>query len=175
MLLLDSIPISLKPSCAGNLEPWPSFCQPSSSTSYVGAAIFNNQVDTDPMSELVKLSQNSSAGEELLPGMYAEGNNWPFIGSPKPSGTDSYLTVDDISQNQFANCFSSATTWGPGHGFYFDSCDGVQIGICSSFPGSSTGKPKAAWYKIRTALKWVISVRKDAAAKRMAKLLNYNS
>ncbi|KAI4301721.1 hypothetical protein L6164_034971 [Bauhinia variegata] len=140
------------------LEAFPDFGQPSTSTMY-------DQFNPDSLAGFGGiLPQHGCAGGELLTEMCnIEENFWPPIGSEFPVLPDSY------------------PTWVPtGDGVYFDPCNGAEFGIHSSFHNpctdmSSSGKTRAVWYKIRTALIWVISVRRKATAKRMAKPFYYNS
>ncbi|KAI4301720.1 hypothetical protein L6164_034970 [Bauhinia variegata] len=139
------------------LEALPDFGQPSTSTVY-------NQFNAASFAGLGEMPQYDCAGGELLTEMYnIEENYWPPIGSEFPVVPDSY------------------PTWVPtGDGVNFDPCNGSEFGIHSSFHNpctdmSRSGKTRAVWYKIRTALIWVISVRRKAAAKRMAKPFYYNS
>lgn len=107
------------------------------------------------------MSQYGSAEGEFFSGMHIEGNSWPHIGS--------VFTEDESAGIQF-------TTLGQeNNGLLYSGCYGEAYfrGDCG-VGTSSKGKPKAVWYKVRTALKWVISVRRDAAARRMAKLIRYH-
>lgn len=121
------------------------------------------------------MPQNSYAQGEFFSGMYIEGDNWHLHGSHFPVVQGGYSTENDSSGIQFINDCATCTTWGPENGFYCGSSDGAEFSSHSSFLNSSVNissseKTKAVWCKIRTALKWVISVRRDAAAKKNAKL-----
>lgn len=77
-----------------------------------------------------------------------------------------HLTADDNSQ-------VGTSIW-QGEGFFFAPTDN-GVGIAASnfgIPISRNGKPKARWCMIRAAVKWGISVRRDAAARRMARFLS---
>ncbi|XP_028779520.1 calmodulin-binding protein 60 G isoform X2 [Neltuma alba] len=141
----------------GQIETWAGSDQPS--TSYADEGMQNDQIYASPFPDLASMLQNSSAVGELFPGMQTEGNNWPHVGSP--------WTENESWHIQFTN-------WGQENGLHFNSYGGVEFGSLSNGGMATTEKPKAVWYKIRTALKWVISVRRDAAAKRVAKLIYYN-
>lgn len=132
--------------CAGQIETWARPDQPS--TSYAVDGMQNAQIYDTPFPDLAPILQNNSAEDEFLfTGMQFEGHRFaPW-------------TQNEDPQIQFTN-------WGEENGLYFNSHGGAELG--------RSEKPKAVWYKIRTTLKWVISVRRDAAAKRMAKLLYYN-
>lgn len=77
-----------------------------------------------------------------------------------------HLTADDNSQ-------VGTSIW-QGEGFFFAPTDN-GVGIAASnfgIPISRNGKPKARWCMIRAAVKWGISVRRDVAARRMARFLS---
>ncbi|KAF7817959.1 calmodulin-binding protein 60 D-like [Senna tora] len=146
----------------GQVETWAASDLPFTSTSYVDEGINNNnnnQFCVNPLPDLTNMSQYGSVEGEFFSGMHIEGNSWPHSGS--------HWTQNENPDIQFTN-------WGQENGLYFGSHGGTEFRSHSDVGVSNSGKPKAVWYKIRTALKWVISVRRDAAAKRMAKLIYYN-
>uniref|UniRef100_A0A5B7AKZ3 Calmodulin-binding protein 60 D n=1 Tax=Davidia involucrata TaxID=16924 RepID=A0A5B7AKZ3_DAVIN len=105
--------------------------------------------------------RNSFVLRNSFSGHYSAGNCWTPSGSLGPLVQAGHLAADDASQVE-------TSSWLPSNE--------AEFGIASSFPNfgihlSKNGKPKAGWCKIRAALKWGISVRRDVAAKRMEKLL----
>ncbi|KAK4282733.1 hypothetical protein QN277_014077 [Acacia crassicarpa] len=131
----------------GQIETWAGSHQPF--TSYADEGMQNDQIYANP--DLASMLLNNSAEDELLSAMQTEGNSCPHFGS--------LWTENENPHIQFTN-------WGQENGLYFNPYGAAGF--------DRREKPKAVWYKIRTALKWVISVRRDAAAKRMAKLIRYN-
>lgn len=79
---------------------------------------------------------------------------------------DGYLTETLINE------YLLNTKWGLENNVLFGFSDGAA---CSTrFNISSNEKPKAVWCKFLVAIKWVISVKRDAAARRNANLFCFN-
>lgn len=111
---------------------------------------------------------NSFVMKDFYDGSYREGYNTAPIGSLGSVMMTEDLAADDISQVEMS-------TW-QGNGFFLAPST-QSVGILSSnigFHFSRNGKPKARWCKIRAAIKWGILVRRDVAAKRMARLMYYD-
>ncbi|XP_054800120.1 calmodulin-binding protein 60 B-like isoform X2 [Prosopis cineraria] len=126
---------------------------------YAVEGMQNDQVYASPFPDLAPMLQNSSAEGELFPGMQTDGHSWPHIGS---------------TWTEYENPHIQSTNWGQENGLHFNPYGGAELGSLSNGGIARSEKPRAVWYKIRTALKWVISVRRDAVARRMAKLIYYN-
>lgn len=117
---------------------------------------YDVQYDSQPEDSVTQLSypmqlssptlKTSFKATDSYGGPYDVGNGWA------PVMQITHLTADDNSQ-------VGTTTW-QGNGFLFSPVDNI----------STDGKPKSRWCTIRAAVKWVISVRRDAAAKRMGRL-----
>ncbi|XP_058213968.1 calmodulin-binding protein 60 B-like isoform X2 [Rhododendron vialii] len=131
---------------------------------------YNVQYDSQPEDSVTQLSypmqlssptlQNSFKATDSYGGSYDVGNGWA------PVMQITHLTADDNSQ-------VGTSTW-QGNGFLFSPVDNT-VEIAASNVGiriSMDGKPKSRWCTIRAAVKWVISVRRDAAAKRMERLFS---
>ncbi|KAF7142307.1 hypothetical protein RHSIM_Rhsim05G0133700 [Rhododendron simsii] len=128
---------------------------------------YNVQYDSQPEDSVTQLSypmqlssptlQNSFRATDSYGGPYDVGNGWA------PVMQITHLTADDNSQ-------VGTSTW-QGNGFLLAPVDNI-VGIAASNVGfriSTDGKPKSRWCTIRAAVRWVISVRRDAAAKRMGR------
>lgn len=131
------------------------------SSPYVDEGMHNCQIYADPVPDIREVPQSSHVEDE----MYIEGDNWHCNGSHFPVVQGGYSAENDNSDIPFINGCPPYTTWGVENGFFSGSSDGAE---------SSSGKTKAVWCKIRAALKWVISVRRDAATKRNANLFYFN-
>ncbi|RDY07888.1 Calmodulin-binding protein 60 D, partial [Mucuna pruriens] len=137
----------------------PGYSQPFISASYTDGGMHDHhQVYADPLPSLREMPQNSHAFDELFSGMYTEGDSWHLNESQFPFVENGYSPENVSSEIQFINDCPH-TTWEPETSFYFGSSVGAEF---------SNGKPKAVWYKIRVALKWVISVKRYAAARKNA-------
>ncbi|KAK7258985.1 hypothetical protein RIF29_24579 [Crotalaria pallida] len=150
------------------LQTWADNSQTFISTSYI-----------DPLPYNREMSQNNYSEGEFFSGMCIEGDNWHLQGSYFPVVEGCYSTENDSSEIQLINDYPPYTTWETENGLYSGSSDGAEFSshscfLNSSMDISSSEKPKAVWYKILTALKWVILVRRDAAARKNAKLFFYN-
>ena len=85
-----------------------------------------------------------------------------------------HLAADNTFQFQTSTLFPVSATWGEGNSLLFAANNDAGVRILSSHPNfgigmSRKGKPRASWCKVRAALKWGISVRRDVAAKKMEK------
>ena len=123
------------------------------------------------------MPQNSYVGGDFFSGMYVEGDGWQLNGSHFPIVQGGYSTENYSSQIQLINGCSPYTKSGQENSFFFGSPDGAELSSHSPFVNSaksSSGKPKAEWFKILNALKWVISVRRNAAARKNAELFYYH-
>lgn len=84
-----------------------------------------------------------------------------------PNLRNSFKTKEFMNGG-YGDDFNFQSLW-QGDELYFDpNNQSIDIGICFSRNGS----PRARWCKIRAALKWG-SVRRDVAAKKMARLPSY--
>lgn len=122
--------------------------------------MYDSQIYADPVPEAREIPQNILVDDEFSLGMYIEGDNCYFNGSHFPLMQCGYPTQYESSEN----------------GFYVGSCDGAELSshdtlLNHAMDISRSGKPKVEWCKIRAAIKWVISVRKDAAARKNAMLV----
>ncbi|KAJ7977883.1 Calmodulin binding protein-like [Quillaja saponaria] len=169
-------------------ETW-SFNHPLASTSHAqGALPCNQEVSVadngGPMPVAsTQMPQNNYPNGDFLSGFYNDTNYLSPSGLQMPvmPGAGDYLPQNDKFTVQTPNCFpAAAATCEGGNDFYMPSVDGTEFDMLSAFPSysihhiSRTGNPKAGWCKIRAAIKWSISVRRDVAAKKWAKLLYYN-
>ncbi|XP_023731135.1 calmodulin-binding protein 60 B isoform X2 [Lactuca sativa] len=85
-----------------------------------------------------------------------------------PNLRNSFKTKEFMNGGGYGDDFNFQSLW-QGDELYFDpNNQSIDIGICFSRNGS----PRARWCKIRAALKWG-SVRRDVAAKKMARLPSY--
>lgn len=155
----------------------------SASTSYNSDASQSQQFE-------VSISQDYYPGQAFNPipassfttgtawtGLYSGENNSQY-NSQRTLEFNSNLANDmNVSQVESSYCFpsSSSSVWTPGNGLFINSLGEAEVGIFSSFPDigghiRKSVKPKAGWCKIRAAVKWG-SVRRDVAARRMARLL----
>ncbi|KAJ1417169.1 hypothetical protein SESBI_16862 [Sesbania bispinosa] len=165
--------------CNGQEETWPGYIQPFISDAYIDEGMYDYQNCADQLLDMEEIPQNSHVDDAFSSGMYIEGDSWHLNGSHFPVVQGGYSTDNESSEIQFTNGCPPYTTWGAENGFFFGSIDGAEFSSHSTFLNSaidisSSGKPKAEWCKIRAALKWVISVRRDAVARKNAKLFYYN-
>ncbi|KAJ1385607.1 hypothetical protein SESBI_41571 [Sesbania bispinosa] len=162
----------------GHQETWSGYDQPFTSTSYVDEEVHNYQTYADPLPDIREIPINSSINGQFFCGLGSEGDSWPPHGSHLSVTLSGHSTEDDSSQIQFTNCCSPSTTWGQENDLYFASSGGADFCHSHFFNStesiSSSGKSKALWYKIRSALKCAILIGRDAIARRNAKLLKYN-
>ncbi|XP_027353219.1 calmodulin-binding protein 60 D-like [Abrus precatorius] len=152
---------------------------PFNSTSHCDKGTLDYQIYADQRLDIREMPQNSHVEYEFPSEMYIEGDSCYLNGSHFPfvEGGDE---IDNVSSGiQFINDCPPYTTCEPETGFFFGSSVGAEFSSYSTFLNSavdisSNGKPKAVWYKFRVALKWVMSVKRDAAARKNAKLFYYN-
>ncbi|KAH1079162.1 Calmodulin-binding protein 60 D [Glycine max] len=158
---------------------FPGCGQPSISPSYTDEGMHDHQVYADPLSGITEMSKNSHLLDELSSEMYTEEDSCHLNGSQFPFVRGGYSTENEWSEIQFIDDCPSYTTWEPETGIFLGSPVGAEFSSYSTFINSDedtsiSGKTKAVWYKIRVALKWVISVKRDAAARKNAQLFYYN-
>lgn len=128
-----------------------------------------------PLEALSPMLRSSFILRDTYTGPFNGGIGWSSSGSPGPVMPNGHLAADDTFQFQTSTLFPVSATWGQGNSFFLAANNEAEVGILSSHPNfgigmSRKGKPRARWCKIRAALKWGISVRRDVAAKRMEKL-----
>ncbi|KAJ4954715.1 hypothetical protein NE237_011498 [Protea cynaroides] len=110
-------------------------------------------------------------------GTYWKDGSEGGLGGPSvPAVSARHLAGDDISQVQWQGLFPVDTSWGQGSGLFLGSTDEASVGYLSSLPDlsvhiSRSCRPNLRWFKLRAAIKWGISVRRDVAARRRARLL----
>lgn len=124
----------------GQKEIGTDYVQPCISTSYVNKGMHDCEINPEPVPDIRDIPQNNHVGAEI----YIE--------------RDSHGSLFPVAQG-------GDSTW------EFDFIDGAEFNTCVEFLDSvteisSSGKPKAVWCKILTVIKWGISVRKVAAARR---------
>ncbi|KAL2661241.1 hypothetical protein AAZV13_03G190300 [Glycine max] len=163
----------------GQSVTFPDYSQPSISPSYTDEGMHDHQVYADPLPGITEMSQNSHLLDELSSEMYTEEDSCDLNGSQFPFVRGGYSTENESSEIQFIDDCPPYTTWEPETGILFGSPVGAEFSSYSTFINSdvdisSSGKTKAVWYKIRVALKWVISVKRDAAARRNGHLFYHN-
>uniref|UniRef100_A0A5B7AMA6 Calmodulin-binding protein 60 D n=1 Tax=Davidia involucrata TaxID=16924 RepID=A0A5B7AMA6_DAVIN len=126
-----------------------------------------------PMQMFTPTVRNSIIVMNSCSGPYGGGNCQSTSGSLGPIVQAGHLPADDTSHVVTSTWLPVTTTWGQENGLFLAPSNEAEVGIVSSFPNfgihlSRNGKPKAGWCKIRAAVKWGISVRRDVEAKRMA-------
>lgn len=154
----------------------------STSTSYNSEAVqsqqFEDSVSQDyPAQAFNPISISSFPMGNTWAGLYSGENNSQY-NSQRTIEINSDLAANmNVSQIEASCCFpsSSSSAWTPGNGLFIGSLGEAEVGIFSSFPDigvhiRKSARPKAGWCKIRAAVKWG-SVRRDVAARRMARLL----
>lgn len=142
----------------GQKDIGPAYDQPCMSTSYVNEGMHDYQINPEPVPDIRDIPQNNHVGAE----MYIEGDSH---GSRFP------VTQGGHSIESLTNVSPLDTKWEEENQILFDFLDGVELStyvdILNSVTDiSSSGKPKAVWCKILTVIKWGISVKKVAAARR---------
>ncbi|XP_030547104.1 calmodulin-binding protein 60 B-like [Rhodamnia argentea] len=164
--------------------PLPGFNHLASSTSYNSEAVQSRQyevsISQDYHPELafnpIPTSSSFVMGNAWA-GLYHGENNSQY-NPQRTLDVNSHLAANmNVSQIEASYSFpsSSSSAWTPGNGLFIGSLGEAEVGIFSSFPDiglhiRKSARPKAGWCKIRAAVKWG-SVRRDAAARRMARLL----
>ncbi|WVZ05825.1 hypothetical protein V8G54_019171 [Vigna mungo] len=166
-------------SCSGQAETFPGYSQPSISTSYTDEGMHDGQIYADPQPGTREMPHNSYVFDEFSSEMYNEEDSYHFDGSCLPFPEGGYSIENERSDVEFIYGCPSWATWEPKSGIFFGSCDGEECSRYSTFTNStvdisSSGKSKAAWCKIGFALKWVISMKRHATAKKNAQLFYHN-
>lgn len=126
-------------SWTGQTDIGQGYVQPCMSTSYVNEGMHDYQINPEPVPDIRDIPQNNHVGAE----MYIEG--------------DSHGSRFPVTQG--GHSIENLTTW------EFDCLDVEFLNSAMEILGS--GKSKAVWCKIRAVIKWGISVRKVAAARRI--------
>ncbi|KAB2630241.1 hypothetical protein D8674_007760 [Pyrus ussuriensis x Pyrus communis] len=122
-------------------------------------------VSVEQPSQPIQLRSSSFSMEDLNYIMCNGESSWsPLGGFEEPIVPTGLLGTENPFQFQASTCSPTNPTWGQAGGFCFGS--------------AGTGrKPRACWRKLRAAIKGSVSVRRDVAAKRMARrppvYLNY--
>ncbi|MED6193101.1 hypothetical protein PIB30_015985 [Stylosanthes scabra] len=149
-------------------ETWLGSIQRCTSSSFVDEGVPSYQIYEDPLPE------TCFTGGDFLSGMFIEGNSsWQLNGSSHIEVVQGgYSAGNCSSEIQFTNdCSPYAGQWEDENGYLFGSSSyGAEFTSHSGGDISSSGKSKAVWFKILNALKWVISVKKYAAARKNAEL-----
>ncbi|KAL2345625.1 hypothetical protein Fmac_006910 [Flemingia macrophylla] len=146
----------------------PGYSQPFISASYADEGIMHDhQVYADPQPDIGEMPQNRHVLDEFYSEMYTEGDTWHLNGSYFPF----VQSENESSMIQFVNDCPPYTTREPEASFFIGSSAGAEFNSYSTFINSAvdisgTGKRKAVWFKILVALKWVISVKRNAAARK---------
>ncbi|KAK7337700.1 hypothetical protein VNO77_18285 [Canavalia gladiata] len=156
----------------------PGYGQPFNSAANIDEGMHDYQINADQLPDIREMPQTIDVEHGFSCGMYTEGNNYHLNGSQIPPVQGSYELDNESSGIQFINGWSPCTTWEPESSFSFGSFFGEEYDSYPTFLNSavhisSNGKPKAVWYKIRVALKFM-SVKRDAAARKKAQLFYYN-
>ncbi|XP_020211078.1 calmodulin-binding protein 60 D isoform X2 [Cajanus cajan] len=158
----------------------PGYSQPFISASYADEGIMHDhQVYADLQPDIGEMSQNRYDLDEFSAGMYTEGDSLHLNGSYFPFVQGGYSSENERSVIQFINDCPPYTTLVPETSFFIGSSVGAEFNNYSTFIDSAadisgTGKPKAVWYKILVALKWVISIKRETAARKNVKQFHYN-
>jgi len=139
-------------SWTGQKEIGPGYVQPCISTSYANEGMHDCEINPEPVPDITDIPQNNHVGAEMYIESDSHGSRFPVA-----QGGDSIENLTNVSPLD--------TT------LEFDFLDGAELNTCIEFLNSVTnisgsGKPKAVWCKILAAIKWGISVRKVAAARR---------
>ncbi|OIV95080.1 hypothetical protein TanjilG_21470 [Lupinus angustifolius] len=151
--------------CADNNQPF-------ISASYIDEGAHDNQTYADPLLDQREMPQNSYEESDFF-------SNWNFHGSYIPLFEGGFSTENESSDIQLINDYPTYTTWVQENGFYYGSSDGAEFSshcsfLNSSMDISSSEKSKAVWHKILTVLKCLISIKRDASARRNGNLFYYN-
>jgi len=145
-------------SWAGKKEIGPGYVQPYMSTSYVAEGMHDCQINSEPVPDIRDIPQSNYAGAEMYIERDSHGSRFPVA-----QGGDSIENLTNVSPLD--------TKWEEENQILFDFLDGVEFSTYVDILNpatdiSSSGKPKAVWCKILAVIKWGISVRKVAAARR---------
>ncbi|KAK7284418.1 hypothetical protein RJT34_19164 [Clitoria ternatea] len=157
----------------------PGCSSPFITASYTDEGMNDYQIYADQLQDIGEMPQNSHVEDEFSSGIYIEEDTWHLNGSNFPFVQGGYSIENENSEIEFINGCPPYSTWELGTECLSGSSIGAECSSHSTFLNStvdisSSGKPKAVWCKIRFALKWVISVKREAAAKKNAKLFYYN-
>ncbi|BAT86108.1 hypothetical protein VIGAN_04372800 [Vigna angularis var. angularis] len=163
----------------GQAETFPGCSQPSISTSYTDEGMHDGQIYADPQPGTREMPLNGYVLDEFSSEMYNDEDGCHFDGSCLPFPEGGYSIENERSDVEFIYGCPPWATWEPKSGIFFGSCDGEECSRYSTFTNSavdisSNGKSKAAWCKIGFVLKWVISVKRHATAKKNAQLFCHN-
>ncbi|CAN6587178.1 unnamed protein product [Malus baccata var. baccata] len=124
-------------------------------------------------SHLIQLRSSSFSMEDLSSIIYNGESGWPPVGGfQAPIVPTGHLGTENPFQFQASTCSPTNPTWGQAGGFYFTSSSEAEAEHFSlpAFVHSAgtRRKPRECWCKLRAAIKWSVSVRRDVAAKRKA-------
>lgn len=105
--------------------------------------------------------RNGLATKDYCYGMYGEWNSAAPSGSLGSVLTSGSLANDDIYWGELV-------TWQGNENFLLPSNQSIDfVSSNLGFGIPRNGRPGARWFKLRAALIWGISIRRDAAARRM--------
>ncbi|XP_010268064.1 PREDICTED: calmodulin-binding protein 60 D-like isoform X2 [Nelumbo nucifera] len=130
-----------------------------------------------PTQLFTPIERNDLSTTDISTGPYrSDMSDWATGGSSGPVMPGGHLVGEGNPKFQFQNWFPLPATWDQGNGLFLGSGDETGISFLSSLPDlsvhvSRSCKPNMGWFKLRAAVKWGISVRRDLAAKRRARLL----
>ncbi|KAK7397129.1 hypothetical protein VNO78_18296 [Psophocarpus tetragonolobus] len=130
----------------------PGYSQSFTSASYADEEIHDHQVYADALPGTREMPQYSHDLDDFSPEMYIEEDSCQLDGSIFPFMQGGYSTENESSEIQFIDGWP----WEPETDIFFGSPIGAEFSMNSDVNISSNGKPKAMWYKIRVALKWVM-------------------
>lgn len=161
----------------------PGFDHSSASTSYNSKDVQSQQFEVSvpqdyyPVQAFNPIPTSSFTMGNAWAGPYSGQNNSQY-NSQRTLEFNSHLAANlNASQIEASYCLpsSSSSAWTPGNDLFIGSLGEADVGIFSSFPDigvhiRKSARPRAGWCKIRAAVKWG-SVRRDVAARRMARLL----
>ncbi|KAJ0078581.1 hypothetical protein Patl1_22289 [Pistacia atlantica] len=123
-----------------------------------------------PVQMFSPMLRNSFKMAEFFP---SEDISWPLGGSQGQIVPNCNLGAESISPVPLSTWSLINPAWESSNSFFLTPSNESELGSASSFPNfgvhmSRTGNPRAAWCKIKAAVKWG-SVRRHVAAKRMAR------
>ncbi|XP_008245780.1 PREDICTED: calmodulin-binding protein 60 G-like [Prunus mume] len=134
-----------------------------------------------PMQVFTPALRSSFSMEDFNSMHYNGESSWPPLnGFQVPIVPSAHLGTENLFQVQTSTWSPTPTStnviWGQANSFCFGSSNnGTEAGHFPHISGlvhnSGTRKPKACWCKLRAAIKWWVSVRRDVAARRMARPL----
>ena len=128
--------------------------------------------DLHPLQHFTPYERNTFSMTSPLPAYVNDGGEGVSGGSSSAVMTGENFPVDDFI-SQFSSWIPVAATYGEGNDVFLAPGNEMGIGLLSSLSELRGGinrdcKPSIGWFKLRAALKWGISVRKDVAARRRA-------